>query len=224
MKELNNIPKQWDDVILKDYKNLMNFYKEHNNQPTELQLLSYFMEINENEIYNLDNDLVMEYVKKLQFLKNPISNKQFNFIFINNEKYFVNHLEKLKFKEFVDTQTVLENDKYDYASMLAILCRKEGEIYDDDFIANKFEKRKEMFDNQPITKIIPVVNFFLTLCLMSKNFTQQYLTVTEDQLNQLQDNIKNSPKNGVGQKLISNLAMKKLRTWKKQLKRISQQL
>lgn len=220
MKNINDIPKQWDDIKLKDYKNLMNFYKEHNNQPTEIQLLSYFMEINENEIYNLDNDLVMEYVKKLQFLKNPISNKQFNFIFINNEKYFVNHLEKLKFKEFVDTQTVLENDKYDYTSMLAILCRKEGEIYNDDFIANKFEKRKEIFDNQPITKIMPIVNFFLTLCLISENFFRQYSIIAEEQLSRLQNNIKNSPKNGAGQKLISKLAMTKLKTWKKQLRSI----
>ena len=49
-------------------------------------------------------------------------------------------MEKLKTGEFVAIDTILKSDPHDYISIFAVLCRKDGEIYDSKFEAEEFDK------------------------------------------------------------------------------------
>ena len=131
-------------------------------------------------------------------------------------------MEKLKFGEYTDANTVMANDKFDYASLLAILCRREGEIYDDDYIAEHLDERTEMWNNQPITKVYPLVCFFLTLSALSGKHLERYMTEGEQAIDQLLTHIEDSLKSGAVKKFSLNYVkarwkLKKLRKCMSQL-------
>ena len=76
-------------------------------------------------------------------------------------KYKVDFMKDLKVAEYVDASMTLKEDPYDFGQLLAILCRKDGELYDDKFIATKLEDRITFFNNLPITITKPVIDFFI---------------------------------------------------------------
>ena len=79
------------------------------------------------------------------------------------ETYMVNYQSKLKTGEYVATDAVIKSDAHNYAAILAILCRKENEAYDSKYENEVLPSRVEMWEKQPITKVMPIVNFFLNL-------------------------------------------------------------
>lgn len=156
----------------------------------------------------------------LKFLSEPITNDINNTIDIDGERYIINYMEELKFGEFVDVQTVLDADKDNFPAILSIICRKEGEIYNDEYIAKLQPKRMEMFAKQPVTKVYPIIGFFLNLSIMSENSTQLYLEKIKDQSNHILQHYINSLENGDGKKRYMKSAVKKLMDLKEQLNNI----
>nr|DAH91242.1 MAG TPA: hypothetical protein [Bacteriophage sp.] len=67
----------------------------------------------------------------------------------------------MKTLEYVDANMTLKEDSYNFGQLLAILCRKEEELYDDDFIATRLEERTELFNNASIVKTKPLIDFFI---------------------------------------------------------------
>ena len=119
-------------------------------------------------------------------------------------------MEKLKTGEYVAIDTILKSDPHDYISILAVLCRKNGEIYDSKFEAELFEERQKLFAKQPIMKIMPLISFFLSLYILRMTHSQLYSEV-EEGLNLIQQNIDNSENLGVFKRHSLNSQMKKLR-------------
>ena len=159
-----NFPTSWSEITLANYQEIEKLYEENENA-SMLDILGVISDKTAKELKTLPFDVFEETIMpKLSFLyEKPKEQEPTNKITIDGETYFVNFMEKMKTGEFVDSQTVLQKDKHNYAMLLAILCRKEGEIYDDDFIANKLNDRVKMFEKQPITEILPIVSFFLQL-------------------------------------------------------------
>lgn len=157
---------------------------------------------------------------KLNFLSEPITNDINNTIDIDGERYIINYLEELKFGEFVDVQTVLDADRGNFPAILSIICRKEGEIYNDEYIAKLQPKRMEMFAKQPITKVYPIIGFFLNLSLLSVNNIQSFSENLKEQANHILTALENSQRNGTGLKRFMNSPMKKLKKLRKQLNNI----
>ena len=134
---------------------------------------------------------------KMSFLQtSPNVNEQSNKIEIDGETYEVNVMEKMKTGEFVSANRAIESDKYNYAAILAIICRKQGEKYDSKFEAEEFEKRVKMFENTPITKIMPVLSFFLNSYITLETLSLMYSEV-EDAISHIQKNIETSQNVGV---------------------------
>ena len=134
---------------------------------------------------------------------------------IEGELYLIHFLEELKFGEYVEVNESIKNDPVDYSSILAILCRKDGEKFDEDYVANKFKRRKEMFQEQPVTEILPLIGFFLKLFLLSKANSQGCLTELESATNQLLMHTNSSVNNGDGGKRSLNWRMKIIQKLKK---------
>ena len=151
----------------------------------------------------------------------------------NGMEFIVNDKETLKVLEWDDCESILRNNIYDYPSLLAVLCRKVtgtktdnvtglswevNEVYDYEFANKIFDARREMFAKMPITKVMPVIGFFLTKGLTSTSLSQNSITMIGRQLLSLVQNLEDSARHMVFKKPSMIVAMIKLRKLKKSIK------
>lgn len=213
------LPTRWDEVTLGQFAELEKLYKGEASKGVDaVDLISIMSGRTKDEVMGLPVDFMETMAIHLVFLETqPEIEKPIDRVEIDGETYIINVKEKLKFGEYVDFDQLVKNDPCDYPSMLAILCRKEGEAYDSDFIANEFQKRVDMFASQPVTKILPLIAFFLELSTTYMGLFQNYSTVKEA-LSQEVQNLENSVVHTLGRGFRSYLLMKKLKKLKKLIK------
>ena len=206
-----NVPTSWDDITLKKFQEINKYYSDKDKEFDVREVIHIMTDKTIDEVNELPAEFLQIIMEKLSFLQvEPEQQEPTNKIEVNNEIYQINFMEKLKTGEYVSVDNILKADKNDYASILAILCRKEGEIYDSKFEAELFEQRKKMFEEQPITKILPIIGFFLNLYIVSVTPSRLFSKV-EEELNRIQKSIKTSTEIGVFKKHYLNWRMKKLK-------------
>ena len=208
------IPTKWEDITLKQFCELMRVYDKDDKDI--LDVLEVLSGRTKSELRQMPADFIDTMMQHLQFMNIPLNVEADSKIVINGEEYKVNYTEKLKFGEWTDAETVLKEK--DYAGLLAILARKDGEIYDDDFIANELDKRIELFNSLSITKALVLLNFFLKLKLRYILYSQKSLENSKEAVESLVQCIKSSLKGGDGKKLDLIYAKIKLRRLEKSLK------
>lgn len=206
-----NVPTSWNEINLKTYQELERFYSDKDESFDIRKVLHILTNKTEDEINMLPIEFVEKIMEKLEFLKTLVTVQEpTDKVVISGETYMINFMEKLKFGEYVATDSVIRNDPHNYAAILAILCRKEGEPYDSKFEAEIFDKRMKMWEEQPITLVIRLVNFFLTLYIKSEIPSKLY-TMAEEALDLTAQSINNSPKIGASKKLYFKWQVMKLR-------------
>lgn len=216
-----NIPSSWDEVTLKQYQEIERFYEDNEDSTFDVRKVLHILC---NKSIDEVNALPVEFTEKilniLQFLSEQFTKVEAtNKIVINNVKYQINVFEKLKTGEYVATDTIIKSDKHNYAAMLAILCRKPSELYDSKFEAEVLEDRIKMFEEQPITKIKPLIDFFL-LCYMQQAKTIQLYSQIKDMYNLIHQNILTSKKSGALSALFTKWQMRKLKKLEKSINSI----
>ena len=159
--------------------------------------------------------------------------KPSNHLSYNGMEFVVNDKESLKVLEWDDCENILRNNIYDYPSLLAVLCRKVtgtktdnvtglswevNEVYDYEFANKIFDSRREMFAKMPITKVMPLIGFFLTKGLISTSLSQNSITMIGHQLLSLVENLEDSARHMVFKKPSMIVAMIELRKLKKSIK------
>ena len=206
-----NLPTSWDEVTLEMFQKIEKYYSDKDKNFDVRDVLDIFTSHTKDEINELPIEFTEKLMNKLSFLTTqPNFGEPKPSIEIDGEKYTVNVMEKLKTGEYVAVDTVIKADQHNYAAMLAILCRKDGEIYDSKFEAEVFEDRQKLFEKQPIAKVMPIVSFFLELYAVRTIPSQLYSEV-EAELNHIQKSIETSEKLGVFKRRSLNSRMKKLR-------------
>lgn len=217
-----SVPTRWEDLDLATYSEIERYYGDEEKKFDVREVLHIFTHKTVDEINQLPAEFMQILLEKLSFLQTkPEIAEPSNKIIVNGEEYMINIFEKMKTGEYVASDAVIKGDKHDYASILAILCRKKDEVYDSHFEAELFEKRREMWGKQPVVKILPLVNFFLQLWYVQGMNSQLYSQV-EEAVNHIQQNIDNSPKIGAFKRLYLNWRMKKLKRLLKSNKNTSQ--
>ena len=217
------VPTSWEQITLGQFVKLMRLQEEENKEDVSLiDIMAVLTGTDKKFIYSLPSDFANTIMAHLLFLNKPLKEEPKAEVIIDGNLYKINYMEKLKFGEYTDANTVMANDKFDYASLLAILCRREGEIYDDDYIAEHLDERIEMWNNQPITKVYPLVCFFLTLSALSGKHLQHYMTDAEQVIDQSLIHIEDSLKSGAVKKFSMSYVkarwkLKKLRKCMSQL-------
>ena len=202
-------PKSWDGITLKKYQDIETFYEGKDKHDVR-DIIHILCDKTTDEVNALPLEFLDEIMENMLFLNEaPKIEKPSNIIEIDKEKYQVNIMEKLKTGEWVAFDTVLKNDRHNYAAMLAILCRKEGEIFDSKFEAEIFEDRVKLFEKQPITKILPIISFFM-VCYMTLEKHSQLYTQVEAVANHILSNIETSEKLGAFKKRYLKWRVKKL--------------
>ena len=205
------VPTSWDELTLKQFQEIEKYYSDKDKDFDIREVLHIFTNKTEDEINALPIVFTNELMNKLMFLKDkPKDYEPSSFIEIDGVRYSINIMEKLKTGEFVAIDTILKNDPHDYISIFAVLCRKDGEIYDSKFEAEEFDKRVELMGKQPVIKMLPLIAFFFNLYIVRMTHSQLYSEV-EEGLNLIQQNIDNSENLGVFKRRSLNSQMKKLR-------------
>lgn len=226
MKKLNNktvelgsynIPTKWEEVTLKQFQQILELEDKNDN----LAILAIMLGKTKEEVQQLPSKVLTLFYKNLNFFKAEPRTESDNKLTINDELYVINDKDNMKVGEYADFNEILQYDRNNYAYMLAILCRKEGEVYDDKFIAEKLNKRKEMFENIPVTEALKTVNFFFQKFISLKTNTMNYSTALKEEVeNLIAESIKDLRKNGGFIKPSNLRAIMKLRKLQKRIKSI----
>jgi hypothetical protein len=205
------VPTKWEDVTLEMFQKIEKYYSDKDKDFDVREVLDIFTDHTRDEIDQLPINFTDKLLNELSFLKEqPKYGDASPKIEIDGEEYCINVMEKLKTGEYVAIDTILKSDPHDYISILAVLCRKNGEIYDSKFEAEVFEERQKLFAKQPIMKIMPLISFFLSLYIVRMTHSQLYSEV-EEGLNLIQQNIDNSENLGVFKRRSLNSQTRKLR-------------
>lgn len=197
------VPNGWNDITLKKFQDIQDYY-EGISGDTKFdirQVLHILCDKTIDEVNQLPSEFLDIILDKLSFLQEqPKQDEPRNYIKINGEKYSIHFENQLKTGEYIAADTVLKNDKNNIALLLAILCRKDDEIYDSKFENEVVPQRQKMFEEQKVMDVMPIAAFFLTLFGQSVMLSQLYMAV-EDALNSTRSSIESSEKLTVFRKL-----------------------
>ena len=198
-----NVPSSWSEVTLKKFQDIQNYYDGISGE-TKFdirEVLHILCDKTVDEVNALPSEFLDMVLEKLAFIQTqPEQQEPTNKIKINGEIYSIHFENQLKTGEYIAADTVLKNDKNNIAILLAILCRKDGEIYDSKFETEVVPGREKMFEQQPVMNILPIAAFFLTLYGHSVMLSQLYSKV-EEAINLTRNSIETSEKAGVFKKL-----------------------
>ena len=205
------VPTKWDDVTLDMFADIERYYQDKDKDFDVREVLHIMIGKDIDFINSLPAEFLDAIMQKLSFLQtSPKIGEPSNKIEIDGETYQVNVFEKLRTGEYVSFDMAMKADKYDYSTFMAILCRKEGEKYDSKYEAELFDERKKMFGKVPVTDVMPIISFFLTLWFVRETHSQLFSKV-EEAVNLIQQNIDSSDKIGASKRLYFNWQMRKLR-------------
>lgn len=214
------VPTSWNDVTLKTYHEIERYYEDKDKDFDLREVIHIITNHTIDEVNALPVEFLDSMMEKMAFLQeSPSNEKPTNSVEIDGEVYTVHTENKLKVGEYIAADTAMKGDKHNYAAFLAILCRKDGEIYDSKFENEVLEDRIKMWEKQPVTKILPVVGFFLNLYITLQMPTLLSSKVMET-IDLTRKDIKTLQKNGAVSKRSMKSAMKKLKKLEKSISTI----
>ena len=217
-----NVPSSWEDLTLGKFQELERFYDgDENERKFDVRdVLDLMTDRTKDEINELPIEFTDKLLRKMYWLhEQPQFGKPSNKITIDGVQYTVHNENEMKFGEYVALDTALKGDKHNYAAMLAILCRKDGEIFDAKFENEILPSRIEFWKNVSVMKVMPIVSFFLELSSMSLQVSQLSLEIQEG-INHILKHIETSKRNGVFSALYTRWQMRKLKKLQKSIKNI----
>lgn len=239
-----NVPESWDDVSLKQYQTLQKYIDEEKakkeNEDSELtlskyKLLSIFIDRTEEEILDMPVVFVDKMMSKLIFFQDTPDMTPSNELEYNGDTFSVNFMEEMTVKEYEDTDTIIKSDSYNLAALMAVMCRKKlgvekdpitgkqwdiNEKYDSTFANTVFDERVKMYEQMSITKILPVIAFFLSRNLELSKLSQDCLKEMQQQVDQYAQDIEDSVKSMGFKKWFMMPAMMRLRRLRKSIKNL----
>ena len=217
------VPQSWDDLTLGKFQELERLYDTEDGNERKFDVrdvLDLMTDRTKDEINELPIEFTDSLLRKMYWLhEQPDFGKPSNKVTIDGVQYTVHNENEMKFGEYVALDTALKGDKHNYAAMLAILCRKEGEIFDAKFENEVLPSRIEFWKNVSVMKVMPIVSFFLELSSMSLQVSQLSLEIQEG-INHILKHIETSKQNGVFSALYTKWQMRKLKKLQKSIKNI----
>ncbi len=215
-----SVPTSWNEITLKQFQEIDKFYKDKEKEPDIREILHILANKSIDEVNELPVELMEIMLSKLEFMsQQPDVGEPTNKIELDGTTYQVNIMNKLKTGEYVAVDNVIKSDAANFAAILAIICRKEDEIFDSHYENELLEERIKMFENAPVTKVLPILSFFLSCYILLETPFRLYSAI-EQEIDITAKNIEDSVKNGEHTKLFSKWQMRKLKKLKKSLKSI----
>ena len=217
------VPSSWDDLTLGKFQELERLYDGDDEKERKFDVrdvLDLMTDRTKDEINELPIEFTDSLLRKMYWLhEQPDFGKPSNKVTIDGVQYTVHNENEMKFGEYVALDTAMKGDKHNYAAMLAILCRKDGEIFDAKFENEILPSRIEFWKNVSVMKVMPIVSFFLELSSMSLQVSQLSLEIQEG-INHILKHIETSKRNGVFSALYTKWQVRKLKKLQKSIKNI----
>ena len=215
-----NLPTKWEELSLKQFQEIEKYYSEHEGEFKITDIIHIMCGKSVDEINAMPLEFLDIISDKLEFMTKPMEKAvPAKEVEVNGEKYVIHTEEQLKVGEYVAADTILKNDSHNYAALMAILCRKEGEVYDSKFENEELMKRIEMWEKVPVMKVMGIISFFLTCYTLSATPTLLSSEV-EEEINRIRKRIEISVQNGQISKRSMKFAMKKLTRLEKSINSI----
>ena len=218
-----NVPSSWDDLTLGKFQELERLYDTEDGNERKFDVrdvLDLMTDRTKDEINELPIEFTDSLLRKMYWLhEQPQFGKPSNKVTVDGVQYTVHNENEMKFGEYVALDTALKGDKHNYAAMLAILCRKDGEIFDAKFENEILPSRIEFWKIVSVMKVMPIVSFFLELSSMSLQVSQLSLEIQEG-INHILKHIETSKQNGVFSALYTKWQVRKLKKLQKSIKNI----
>ena len=195
-----HVAESWEDVTLLQWQNYVrNASSKEDNSVDIISTLETFSDIPRSIINQIPTDLFEKVIERLKWITEQPDQTPSQSVEIRGETYSINVMEKLKVKEYLDLNTVIENDKFNYSMIFAILCRKQGEEYDEEFIADKLPDRLEMFEQMNCVDGMKLIAFFLTCWVELETRSRNCLVVQaiKEDAQKLVKSIRSSLKPGI---------------------------
>lgn len=216
------VPTSWNELKLGQYQELSRYLKtlKEEETPDYTKIVSILTNEKEDEINLLPLEFMTKIISHISFLNKTPEVEPSNKVEINGETYYISNMEDLRFGEWVDVQELIKDNTEDYASIFAILCRKSGELYNQEYINKEYENRVKMFENLNMIDTLKLSTFFLTLLALSRKPSQLYTENLEEEVKYLVKDTENMLKNGDYVPLYTNWQKRKLKKLKKSLNKI----
>lgn len=210
-------PRSWNEVTLKQFQEIEAYYDGKDKDFDVREVMHIFCGKSIDEVNALPVEFIDTIMTNLLFLQEkPVEGKPSNSIVIGGVTYMVNIMEKLKVGEYVAVDTVMKGDKHNYAAILAILCRKEGEKYDSRFEAEVLDGRIKMYEGVSVVDVLPVIGFFLE-CYMTSVLPSLLSSRIREGISHIRRDIETSERNGEVSRRSMKSQMRKLRKLEKYL-------
>ena len=217
------VPSSWDELTLGKFQELERLYDgdDENERKFDVRdVLDLMTDRTKDEINELPIEFTDMLLRKMYWLhEQPDFGKPSNKVTIDGVQYTVHNENEMKFGEYVALDTAMKGDRHNYAAMLAILCRKDGEIFDAKFENEILPSRIEFWKNVSVMKVMPIVSFFLELSSMSLQVSQLSSEIQEG-INHILKHIETSKQNGVFSALYTKWQVRKLKKLQKSIKNI----
>jgi hypothetical protein len=211
------VPSGWNELTLGMFSKIERYYADKDESFDVRDVLEAFTAHSKDEVDQLPIEFVERLLGALKWLSEPPKyGEPTPSLVIDGVRYTVNVQEKLKTGEYIAVDTLLKDDKYNYAALLAILCRKEGEIYDSKYENEVLPSRIAFWEKQPMLECMRIASFFLNLWLIFGQRTQLSSQVMEA-LDLTQRHIETSHRNGEISRLSMKLLMRKLKKLRKSI-------
>lgn len=209
------IPTSWDDIDLLTFQKINEYYSDKEKTFDIRDVLHILTNHTKDEINQLPIEFLDIIFNELSFLSTePKVDEPSSKVVIDGETYQVNVMEKLKTGEWLALEMAMKENNRNYAAFLGILCRKENEIFDAKFENEVLRERIKFWERQPVTKIIPIIAFFLNLYVLLTAPSQLSMEVREA-INQERQNIESLGKSGQVSKRTMRYARKTLKKLEK---------
>lgn len=212
------VPTSWDEVSVKQYIDISRLNKE-DKSPELIDMMPILINKDKDYVMSLPLEFLDKILEKLTFITKEPDVKPSNEIKIGKDTYVINYQEKLKVGEYLAADAAIKEDDKNIAKLLAILCRKKDELFDTDFTTNLLNDRIKMYEEQPITKVLPL--FFFMLALYSLLQSPSILCLnTKENISHIRENIESLAKDGEISKHTFKSVMKTLKKSEKTINKI----
>ena len=214
------VPTSWNDISLGVYQEIERFYDDKDREFDMRDILHILCGKSIDEINALPFEFLEDIMNHLTFLQSrPPEKEASNSIELSGETYTIHTENKLRVGEFIAVDTCMKNDKHKYSGILAILCRKEGELYDSRFENEVLDERIEMWEKVPVVDVLGLISFFLSVYITSIAPTLLSLRAREI-IDLTRKDIETSHKSGVMSRRSMKSAMKELKKLEKSINTI----
>lgn len=195
------VPKGWSDLTLGQFQQMQEELGDGNAFDIR-KVLHIFCGKSQEEVDALPMSVAEELLSQLVWLHTELPKMEpTNRITVKGEEYMINTEEEMRTGEFIQVDSILKSNPKDYASILAVLCRKKGERFDSDYEARLFNERREMFLGVPMLEGMACMSFFLQCWRVSELATKLYMEALRE-LSSTRRHIRSSASLGLLQKFF----------------------